>query len=366
MKTAIDPNQARAADLVLQDSRTHNRRLSGPPVGRYRPDRADGLELGITHLGPTGRYNIQHMTQTAPETSTRSASPAAFLRLLRPHHWSKNVLVFAPYLFRHDFSKPELLWGVCMAFVCFCMAASAGYVFNDLKDVQSDRTHPTKRNRPLASGAVSLHAAWLIAPVLMVGAFAIGLLFLPMQFVLCLGFYVAGTIAYSAYLKTRLLVDVMVLVALYIIRMMAGGAATGIELTPWLLGTSMFLFLSLAFAKRFAELSGAASDDVAHVKARNYRQEDLETLAAVGPASGYMAVVVLSLYIGSEQAARLYHRPMLLWLVCPVILYWITRLWFFARRGVLNEDPIAFALKDRISWVAMALICVLGVLAVMT
>lgn len=310
-------------------------------------------------LSPADTITI--MTQ-APAPPART-SAAAFLRLLRPHHWSKNALVFAPYLFRHDFSDRQTLWRVALAFVCFCMAASAGYVFNDLKDLQSDRTHPTKRNRPLASGAISPTVAWIVGPVLMIAAFGIATVCLPGAFVLCLGLYVAGTLAYSIYLKTRLLVDVMVLVGLYVIRLQAGGAAADIELTHWLMATSMFLFLSLAFVKRYAELSGAANDDQAHVQARNYRQQDLETLASIGPASGYMAVVVLSLYIGSNHATELYHRPMLLWLICPIVLYWITRLWFFARRGVLIEDPIAFALKDRISWLAVGLIVVLGVLA---
>jgi 4-hydroxybenzoate polyprenyltransferase len=312
-----------------------------------------------------------------PSTSTpASPSPAlstaqnrgklpALLRACRPHQWVKNVLLFVPVLAGHQFrDHPGKLADAAIGFAAFCLCASAGYLVNDLRDVVYDRQHPAKRHRPLASGEVSIGAATVLAAALTIGAFAVSYVRLPLPFLFALAVYLAGTLLYSAWLKTRLLVDVFLLAGLYTLRVLAGGAATSVPVTPWLLAFSSFFFLSLAFAKRYAELIEAGHDDAEFVKARNYRQEDMANIESVGPASGYLAVLVLAIYIStSPLAEQLYHHPTWLWLVCPVLLYWLTRIWFIARRGGLTEDPIFFALTDRISWVAGAVAAAIVVAA---
>jgi 4-hydroxybenzoate polyprenyltransferase len=276
------------------------------------------------------------------------------VRLLRPHQWVKNLLVFVPLLLSHRPDDRARIDEAVWAFVLFCLAASAGYVLNDRRDLQSDRDHPAKRRRPLASGAVPAGLAWPLAGALLGVAFALSMLLLPWPFTLALAGYVLATLLYTAWLKTRLLVDVLLLAGLYTLRLLAGGAATGVDLTPWLLAFSMFLFLSLAFAKRHVELASAA-EDAGHLKARGYRRDDIPLIESAGTTSGYMAVLVLAIYINSDLARQLYRHPLLLWLVCPILLYWITRIWFFARRRALHADPIVFALRDPISWIAGAL-----------
>jgi 4-hydroxybenzoate polyprenyltransferase len=199
---------------------------------------------------------------------------------------------------------------------------------------------------------VSVATIAVLAAALAVAAFALSFALLPKVFLLALGVYLAGTLLYSTWLKARLLVDVFLLAGLYTLRVLAGGAAASLPVTPWLLAFSSFLFLSLAFVKRYAELIEAGRDDAEFVKARNYRQEDMAILESVGPTSGYLAVLVLAIYISTDLARQLYHHPQWLWLLCPVVLYWITRIWFLARRRALSEDPILFALTDRISWIA--------------
>jgi 4-hydroxybenzoate polyprenyltransferase len=283
--------------------------------------------------------------------------------MLRPHQWAKNVLIFVPLLLSHrpgDIEKtPDLL----LAFVLFCLCASAGYIVNDLRDLEADRHHPLKRHRPLASGSVPTGLALTMAGALLLIAFLGSAWLLPWAFTATLAAYVLFALLYSLWIKTRLLVDVFVLAGLYTLRLLAGGAAAEIELTAWLLAFSMFLFLSLALAKRYAELDRAPSDQAEHLKARNYRRDDMAVMLAAGLASGYLAVLVMAIYISSDLAQELYRRPELLWLVCPVMLYWITRVWFLPRRGALQEDPILFALKDRVSWIAGIVAVTLVVLA---
>ena len=199
-------------------------------------------------------------------------------------------------------------------------------------------------------------------PVLAV-AFSLSVPLLPLKFTAMAAAYVAITLSYSFWLKQKLLVDVFVLAGLYTLRVLAGGAAIPIDVTPWLLAFCIFFFLSLAFAKRYAELQRVQGAAGTQVLGRAYHVEDIEVIANVGPTSGYMAVLVLALYVNSSTASQLYARPFLLWLVCPLILYWVTRVWFLARRGVLSEDPLMFSLKDRTSLLVVALTALLIVLA---
>jgi 4-hydroxybenzoate polyprenyltransferase len=294
------------------------------------------------------------MTSRVPDALTSPRFPIALIRLLRPHQWIKNLLLFVPIALNHRQHDPPDVIPVALGFLAFCLGASAGYILNDWKDRESDRHHPLKCHRPLASGSVAPALAVALAALLLIAAFAVAIL-LPPGFPILLGLYLIVTALYSLWFKTRLLLDVFVLAGLYTLRLLAGGAAIDIQITAWLLAFSMFLFLSLAFAKRYAELHHAGTDAAKHLRARNYRQEDMAIILSAGPASGYLAVLVLAIYISSDWAHEHYRRPELLWLVCPILLYWITRVWFLARRGALTEDPVLFALKDRVSWIAGAL-----------
>ena len=273
----------------------------------------------------------------------------ALLRLLRPHQWSKNVLLFVPLILAHEWNDLERLGAALAGFVAFCLAASAMYVTNDALDIESDRQHARKRERPFAAGTVPLAASPAIALALLAAAAAISLTMLPPSFSALLLCYLSLTLAYSFWLKKRLLVDVFALASLYGLRLIGGGYATGTEVTEWLVAFAGFLFTSLAFAKRYTEVAAQADLGREDVSGRAYHVSDLSVMESVGPASGYLAVLVLALYINSDRVAALYVNPVALWLICPLLLYWLTRLWFLARRRQLHHDPLVFALTDRIS-----------------
>jgi 4-hydroxybenzoate polyprenyltransferase len=257
--------------------------------------------------------------------------------------------VFVPLVVDHRLLDPPLFVAATTAFVAFCLAASGGYVLNDLLDLQADRAHQTKRRRPFAAGELQPRHGWLLLPLLIGGAVALGVFALPLDFVGLLLLYLAITIAYSTWLKRLAVLDVLLLAGLYTLRMLAGGAATGVTPSAWLLAFAMFLFLSLAFLKRYSEMREAGP--AAPVNRRGYRAGDLAWLGSMGGASGYLSVLVLALYLNSEQVVTLYRRPTLLWLVCPLLLYWTGRLWFLANRGEIHEDPIVAAVNDRVSYV---------------
>lgn len=286
-----------------------------------------------------------------------------FVQVLRPYQWVKNLLVGVPLLVSHRWEDASNLRNVGLAIVAFSVCASSAYVLNDLRDAADDRHHPLKCYRPIAAGLVSRWAAIGVALVLLILGFSLSTPLLPMKFTAMLGAYVVVTLAYSFWLKQKLLVDVFVLAGLYTLRVMAGGAAIGVDVTPWLLAFCIFFFLSLAFAKRYAELCRVRESEEKIVRGRGYQIEDLGILETVGPTSGYLAVLVLAFYINSDLALQQYRRPYLLWFACPLILYWVTRVWFLARRRALSEDPLLFALKDRTSLLVAVSIVALIVVA---
>ena len=306
--------------------------------------------------------------QPARIFNINSTGPRDLLRLMRPNQWAKNLLLIVPMLVGHRLDPQTLgdnLWKLLLAFVTFSLAASSVYVHNDVLDAPSDRLHPRKRNRPVASGRVGIPAAItlgnLLAAVALLGAWWQ----LGTAYALMLLLYILLSASYSVVLKRRLLLDVFVLAGLYTHRILAGGVALSVEISPWLLAFSMFLFLSLAFAKRYSELALMRDANKGGAHGRGYLVGDIDILRAVGPASGYMAVLVFCLYISepSSFAATLYPHRELLWAVCPVLLYWITRLWFLAERQVLTDDPLLFALRDRVSYVVGLLILAIVLLA---
>ena len=287
----------------------------------------------------------------------------AYLRALRPQQWIKNALLFVPVLLAHDVLDASRLLHVVLGFVAFCLVASAGYVLNDLTDREADRLHPRKRHRPFASGELSVRQGVVLCAALLAGAFGISTQVGP-SFLSLPALYLVLQVAYSLWLKELLFIDVLILAALYSLRVFAGAVAAQVEISQWLLGFSLFIFLSLAFVKRFCELRqlGAHSPDAALAR-RSYRQEDLALIQTLGSSAGYISVLVLALYISSSDVVRLYATPQLLWIVCPVMLYWLTRIWFLAGRGELPDDPVLFAATDPQSYAAGALIAVTGVLA---
>ena len=275
--------------------------------------------------------------------ATRGARP--IFKMLRMHQWAKNVLIAVPAVLANELDRPATLSAVGLAFVAFCLAASAIYILNDLIDLPLDRRHATKSKRSIASGAVSIPMAISISFALALASVSIAL-FLPLQFQLVLGGYAVLTTAYSFALKRMLLIDVLTLAGLYTVRVVAGAAATQIDVSFWLLAFSVFFFLSLALVKRFVELEQAPADTASKVAGRGYRAADKHVIAEAGMASTFASALVLALYIDSGEVQKLYGSPWLIWPLCPIVLYLSIRIWVLARRGEMHEDPVVFLLSD--------------------
>ena len=269
----------------------------------------------------------------------------SWLQAARLHHWAKNALVFVPALAAQALGQPEVLTQSLVAFLAFSIAASGIYMQNDLLDLAADRLHPGKRNRPFARGDLQAGEGVAAAALLIGVGLAIGYLLLGWLFLLVQCGYIAGTAAYSADIKRRPVVDILWLAGLYTGRILAGSAATGIEPSFWLLAFSMFLFLSLAAAKRSAELIGLELRSEQRAHGRGYTVDDQPLLLAFGVAAAYTSVLVLALYVFS-RAEALYAQPYVLWLLCPALLYWVSRIWLKTHRRQLHEDPLVFALTD--------------------
>jgi 4-hydroxybenzoate polyprenyltransferase len=291
----------------------------------------------------------------------RSQPLRAFIKALRPHQWAKNLLIFVPLLCSHALSTSSLLIALA-AFCCFSLTASSAYIVNDLLDIETDRRHPRKRLRPFASGDLSAFAGIFIAALCLVVGLGVGRE-LPGGFYGWLLVYLATTLAYSSYLKRIALVDVLTLSGLYILRLLAGAAATQTPISHWLEGFSMFLFLSLAIVKRFAELENLRASSSTPRNGRGYLLADISQMRSFGNSSGMAAVVVFAIYISGADVARLYHQPRLLWLIVPCMILWINRVWLLASRGQLDEDPVAFALTDRMSQLIGVAVVVIALLA---
>jgi 4-hydroxybenzoate polyprenyltransferase len=287
----------------------------------------------------------------------RRPLPRTLLKAIRIHQWAKNVLLLAPLALSHKLN-PAAIGAVVAAFFCFSFMASASYLFNDLLDIDSDRRHPAKRFRPFAAGDLPVTGGVALALALIAASVAI-LPWLPRQFALWLAVYIVATTAYSFYLKQMALVDVLMLSGLYTLRLLAGGAATGTEISHWLAGFSIFLFLSLAMVKRFSELENLRERGIPATHGRGYLAADLEQIRSFGTASATAAVVVFSLYISRPDVEALYKHAGRLWLIVPLMLFWLYRVWLLGSRGEMDGDPVIFALRDRLSLLVGA--CVLAV-----
>lgn len=290
---------------------------------------------------------VEHLTTGA------GRSVVAYLKALRPHQWLKNALVFAPMLAAHRFDAQTVVLS-SLAFLCFSLVASGVYVLNDLLDLEADRAHPRKRLRPFASGRVPIAHGMAMAT----GLFGLGAGFamvIGWDFFVVMAGYLLLTTAYSFHLKRRIIIDICILAGLYTSRIIAGGVATGIDLSVWLLAFSVFFFLSLAAVKRQAELVDTAARGQLDAHGRGYRVDDLPIIGMVSLGAGYVSVLVMVLYLNSPDVLELYAWPVPLWGVCCVLLYWITRMVMVTHRGAMHDDPLVYAARDRVSQLCLAM-----------
>lgn len=283
----------------------------------------------------------------------RPAYIPTLFKALRMHQWAKNILIFVPLLASHRIFDLTLLWSGFIAFIAFGVCASSVYLLNDLFDLPDDRQHPTKRNRPFAAGSMPILHALILIPALLICAFVLALWQLPLLFAGVLFSYYLLTMIYSLWLKRVVMLDVVTLAMLYTVRVIAGAAAMSLVATFWILAFCIFIFLSLAFVKRYTELHDARQKGKIDQSAgRGYFPADFELLASLGGSSGYISVLVLALYINESASATLYRSPEWMWLACPLLLFWLSRMWLLAHRGQMHDDPIVFALRDHVSrWI---------------
>ena len=286
-----------------------------------------------------------------------------FWQAMRPHQWLKNALIFLPLILSHQVDQLDLLLQACLAFLSFSLVASSVYLLNDMLDLNSDRQHQSKRLRPLASGDLPLLYGFLGAPILLVLGFVVALL-LPAQFIsVLLGYWLLTTL-YSFLLKGLYLVDVLTLASLYTWRIIAGSAAISVVTTNYLLSFSFFLFLGLAMVKRYTEFLNLQSQGKTSIEGRGYDVNSLQTLSALGGASSLLSVAVFAFYINAPATTQLYSNPIVLWAICPLLVYVLWRIWSLARKGEFDEDPVLFAITDRRSQLAAALCGLLVWLAI--
>jgi 4-hydroxybenzoate polyprenyltransferase/phosphoserine phosphatase len=298
-------------------------------------------------VNPSNRAYARFAEKATHVFRERRPVSSMLFKAMRCQQWLKNLLIFAPMLLAHQFSDHAALRQAFCAFSAFSFAASAIYVLNDLFDLSADQHHPRKKQRPFASGNLSIQSGALLIPLLAVLSLVFSL-FLPFPFFTTLLVYFVMTTLYSWRLKQVVIADVIVLALLYTLRIIAGACATGTVVSSWFIAFSIFLFLSLALVKRFAELH-EVKDTADHVnvrRERGYKIKNLPALMIFGMASGYLAVLVFTLYLNSTKVSQLYAHPALLWLFCLLLLYWITRIWTLAWRGNMHDDPLAFAAKD--------------------
>ena len=287
--------------------------------------------------------------QVIPKPASRPML-LTILKAMRVHQWVKNLLLFVPLLLAHNWDQLDQLMTVGIAFLAFGFAASAIYLINDLIDLEADRAHTQKKHRPLAAGTLPIPTGIALALLLLLASLAIAVT-INIDFLAVLITYLILTTAYSFYLKPVILLDVMTLTTLYTLRIIAGAMAISVPLSHWLLTFSMFIFLSLALSKRFSELHNLKQGESEKQHARGYHVDDLPVISLFGISSGYISVMVLVLYISDLQADALYNSPNWLWFVAIAVLYWISRIWLLANRGELHEDPVLFAIHDKVSYV---------------
>lgn len=284
------------------------------------------------------------------------------IKEIRVYQWVKNILLFLPLLLAHKLGNMNQLSEVIIGFFAFSISASFVYVLNDLLDLDSDRNHPSKRKRPLASGDLPIQIGIALVPILLLTGIGLSFL-LSFKFQIILFSYLVLTTAYSFSLKKIPMLDIILLATLFTTRIVAGAFAVNVYLSMWILAFSMFFFMNLAVLKRYTELLVMKKKKEIEARGRGYTIEDMGLLLSIGPAAGFLSVLIFVLYINSEQAVSLYSSPLTLWLISPIFLYWISRIWHLSVRGKMTDDPIIFAVKDKISYIVGILIFVIALLA---
>lgn len=310
---------------------------------------------GVIIVNPDKAARNWHSTAPAGTQlfEGNKASFKTYLKAIRIHQWLKNTLLFVPLVLDHRVFEAASIGNAFLGFLAFGLTASSVYLLNDLIDLPLDRKHSKKCNRPLAAGTVPIQHGVIMMITFLIVAFAISLL-MPFWFTIVLAIYYATTLTYSLFLKSMLLIDIMTLAGLYTVRIIAGGAATNTDISSWLLAFSVFFFFSLALVKRFVELSDQDENADRSTTGRGYRKVDLETIGQSGVASAFASVLVLALYIDSAEVQSLYTYPRMIWLLCPLVLYIIVRIWILARRGEMEDDPVVFIMSDWRSQIMVA------------
>lgn len=299
------------------------------------------------NAGASLKHKASSLGIPSEHLASQPSRSKPYVKAMRPHQWLKNLLIFLPMLAAHQFDI-ETLWQGALAFLAFSLMASGVYVLNDLLDLHSDRAHPRKRKRPFASGAASLMRGTFMAPMLIAGGVGLSAL-LGERMLLVMIIYFIFTTAYSLWLKRQMVLDICLLSMLYTIRIVAGGAAMSIPLSVWLLAFSMFFFFSLAAVKRQAELVDMRERGEILATGRGYHVDDLPIISMMGISAGYVAVVIMAFYVNSDAMVVLYHQPTALWGICFVLLYWITHMVMVTHRGEMHDDPVVYAVTDRLS-----------------
>lgn len=287
---------------------------------------------------------------------------SSWFKMLRVHHWLKNMLLFVPLLTAHQFNNIQHLSTLSLSFISFSLCASSVYIINDLLDLESDRRHIHKRNRPFASGKIPIKIGLIIFPQLifisLILAWTIDLVF----FVLLI-LYIFLSVIYSFLIKKIIILDCLTLAILFTLRIFAGASVVSIEISFWLFIFSVFIFLSLAFIKRYIEIHSQKKHSKIFLHGRGYLATDASLIQTLGIASGYAGMVVFALYLSSEKVITLYSQPELLWFVLLLLIFWINWIWIKAHRGEVHDDPVMFAIQDKISLLVISLIFIVFMLA---
>ena len=323
-------------------------------IGNSRADIPCWESAAVGMTTAPGRPRRGPSLQVLPGSEDQRSRPArSIVRALRPHQWLKNILILVPVVAAHQFDVPTIR-NIALAFATLSLCSSGGYVLNDLIDITSDRQHHRKRSRPFAAGNLSLGTGFLIVLTSWLSGFGLAAAALPSAFLLALAVYVTSTVVYSVRLKREPVADVMVLAGLYVLRVVAGGAATGIPISTWLLAFTLFLSLSLAFLKRFIEVRGQSNASPPQIPGRGYLTYDATWLHPLGLTCAYLASVILAIYVNDANISHLYSRPERLLLVCPVLLFWATKTWLKAHRGEMHDDPVVAIASDPMTYVLAA------------
>tara|TARA_B100002019_G_C21202400_1_gene564763 strand:- start:334 stop:1206 length:873 start_codon:yes stop_codon:yes gene_type:complete len=268
------------------------------------------------------------------------------IKALRCHQWIKNILIFVPLVSSHRLLEYELLINGIIAFFIFSATASSLYLVNDILDIDNDKLHEYKKNRPIASGELSIPLAILTIITLILLSYTFSFFILPAEFLYTLTIYIALSLLYSFILKYITVIDILVLSILYTLRLYAGASAMSLEVTFWITSFSLFIFFSLAVLKRYTELVKYSNDNTFNNSSRPYKSLDISVLSSFGTSSGFISVLILALYINEQDNGEMYKHPEWMWIAIPLLLLWISRVWIKVHRKQMHDDPIIFAIKD--------------------